>query len=135
MTVPDVTMSDRERERERAVQACLAASAHRCAPASRRALQSVPRCAQCLRGGDTAAQATEQRAGHTLSDLEGSEAGVGSVARLFKAEIARVANATRSDVSWLLSRTFDYAAQEEAASIMLDHARRPRLDLLALGPR
>ena len=44
-------------------------------------------------------QATEQRAGHMLSDLEGSEAGVGSVAQLFKAEISRVANATGSDVS------------------------------------
>ena len=30
-----------------------------------------------------------------------------------------MANATRSDVSGLMSQTFDYAAQEEAASIML----------------
>ena len=64
-------------------------------------------------------QATEQRAGHMLSDLEGSEAGVGSVAQLFKAEISRVANATGSDVSWMLTRSLDYAAQEEAASICI----------------
>ena len=62
--------------------------------------------------------ATEQRAG-TLSDLEGSEAGVSSVAQLFKAEIARVANATGSDVSWLVTQSLSYAAQEEAASVML----------------